>query len=289
MAVKKKLIANTYTRLGSVWRFVPGFRSRVFLKSERYPGSANSEHLLMPTPNFVRCLGRMFSIRFCIHLPTFNVSPHNETQQVSTHRQATYSCDFATRALYCWSRTLNSNFKVKQAMRQIPFLAVTLVFASWLSGCADKPYVAPVHIGLQDPMPGQSIVYLLRAPHDAAAVLITIDNKRVAILQPETYTAIGLSPGQHALRTMGAGSEIAPVFEFNIKPDERQFFNISGATNSSMRLSGLVPMAGGGVLPLFEAESRTVQGTRAWKEVKELDAQGLMSISEPVLPDRDAY
>lgn len=170
-------------------------------------------------------------------------------------------------------------------MNRLFVLLVSVVIA----GCAaDRPYEPPVHIPLQDPPSGQGIVYLLRAPHDNAAVVVAIDEKVVARLSPSSYTALVLSPGTHTMTTRANSdrAEIAPSFFVTVAPETRRFLNLSGITSKSVSMQGVMPI-GGAFVPLI-TPSLTTSGDRSWKEVTELDAQGLMSISRVVLPERGA-
>jgi hypothetical protein len=159
--------------------------------------------------------------------------------------------------------------------------ALLLALSLFAAACATepRPYVAPVDKPLQDPLPGQAIVYLLRAPHDSLRVQVSSAEQRLAVLAQSTYTAVSLQPGRHLLRThawlLAAGAEVAPPLELDVQPNTRRFFNLSGAT---VRFVYGVP------LPQVD----TAPGSRSWKEVSELDAQGLMSITRVTLPDQGA-
>jgi len=154
-----------------------------------------------------------------------------------------------------------------------------------LAGCSmsSKPYSPPIDQTLQQPPPGQAIVYLLRAPYDEIDIEVYVANKKVAKLREGTYTAISLAPGAHeiatkTISTFGIESEAAPPFQIVLKAGERRFFNISGSMARTLGIYGGVPIAGAQV----KAKSRN------WKEVTELDAQGLMSIARLVLPEHGA-
>ena len=164
-------------------------------------------------------------------------------------------------------------------------LAAVVLFA----GCAsDGPYEPPRDVRLQDPLPGKGIIYLLRAPHDSAAVQVSVDGRQVATLPSSTYTLISLAPGQYSLTTASASdrSQLAPPFVLDVRAGTRRFLNLSGRTRESAKLEGLIPI-GSGVVPLVTPSIATRDG-RSWKEVTELDAQGLMSIARLVLPERAA-
>lgn len=70
-----------------------------------------------------------------------------------------------------------------------------------------------------------------------------------------------------------------------VRSEERRFFYTSVPTKSSIGF-GAVPIAGGFV-PLFTPTTKTI-GARRWTECSELDAQGLLSNSRLILPERAA-
>lgn len=182
-------------------------------------------------------------------------------------------------------------------MNHVPRLrtAIALVLVLAAAGCAvePKPYSPPKETPLQDPPPGKAIVYLLRAPYDSAEITVFVGAAKVATIPPGKYTAIALPPGRHVFITraasiFGVGGEIAPSFHLNVRENQRRFLNISGSTTKTPALVGALPMPSGGGIPLVMPVQSTAPGSRSWKEVSELDAQGLMSISTPSLPERDA-
>jgi hypothetical protein len=180
-------------------------------------------------------------------------------------------------------------------MRHISVLTL-LIGVLALGACAtpSKPYTPPVDKPLQDPLPGQAVIYLLRAPYDRERLELSIDGKKVALLSESTYTAVSLSPGRHVMLTkfpslFAEGTDAAPPIELYLKADQRRFFNVSGITSKLTALAGVLPIPSGGGVPLLIQRAGTVDGTRSWKEVTELDAQGLMSISKLVLPERNAF
>lgn len=161
-------------------------------------------------------------------------------------------------------------------------------------GCATtQPYVAPVDVRLQDPPPGKAVVYLVRAPYDSSHVAVFSGAAKLATLPPDSYTAIALLPGEHVLitktaATVSADAQVAPPYELRVRADERRFLNLSGLTSRRPVFVGVLPIAGGGVIPLIEQQQATKSGSLTWKEVTEIDAQGLMSIAKPALPEKGA-
>jgi hypothetical protein len=172
-------------------------------------------------------------------------------------------------------------------------IAISLLLLA--TGCAlePKPYSPAKVTPLQDPLPGKAIVYLLRAPYDSAEVAVFVGGATVATISPAMYTAISLPPGRHVFTTrtasiLGIGGEVAPSFHVDLEENQRRFLNLSGANTKAPALVGALPLPGGGGVPLVLPVQSTAPGSRTWKEVSELDAQGLMSISAPSLPERDA-
>jgi hypothetical protein len=167
--------------------------------------------------------------------------------------------------------------------------ACLLFAACLLAGCAaDRPDERHDDTPLQDPLPGQAIVYLLRAPHDGARVEVAVNGRRAATLPPGTYTAITLAPGRHAIvtSTTDGARQVAPPLQVDIAAGTRRFFNLSGVTSEAVTLQGVLALDRSAI-PLLEP-SLTTRAGRSWKEVTELDAQGLMSIARPVLPEQGA-
>jgi hypothetical protein len=156
-----------------------------------------------------------------------------------------------------------------------------------LVGCAARefcPLEFPAPVQLQDPLPGQAIVYLLRAPHDAVSLSISVAGRLLAELPPSTYTFASLPPGEHALVAARHGEAASPS-RLTVSAGERRFFYTSVPSETSNTFL-LVPF-GAGVLPLF-GRTRSPSGSRAWCECNEADAQGLISISRLVLPVQNA-
>jgi hypothetical protein len=143
---------------------------------------------------------------------------------------------------------------------------------------SQAPVQSPA-VGLQDPPPGKSILYLLRTPDDRMDIAVFVNGRKFVELPEGAYTAIALPPGRHLVTTrafswMGDGLEIAPQAEIDIREDERRFFSIAGAAAS----------------PAQAPLDATGLGTRThrWKEVGQTDAQGLMSLTKVVLPEEEA-
>jgi hypothetical protein len=157
-----------------------------------------------------------------------------------------------------------------------------------VAGCAStefKPLAFAPNVVLQDPLPGKAIVYVLRTPHDRPALDVYLGDRKVASLGPSTYTVLSVDPGSHELNAALAGSppEVPPS-TLTVKAGERRFVYTSVPTRSSTALH-LVGAGALGVIPLMTPSVVPV-GARRWTECREEDAQGLMSTSSLVLPER---
>lgn len=179
--------------------------------------------------------------------------------------------------------------------------AQSVVLFALLCGCASKPLNAPPSTVLQDPLPGLAIVYILRVPHDSAAVEVSLNDVSIARLPAETYTAISLRPGTYKMSTLDLSGEKSAVRGegpvFSVFANERRFLYTSVPTTEMERPEDAGSLAlifiRHGAIPLpISASSQTHvpatihRGPRAWYECSELDAQGLMSIGHVVMPDR---
>jgi hypothetical protein len=162
-----------------------------------------------------------------------------------------------------------------------------------IAACASrdfKPLEFPEPVKLQDPLPGQAFVYLLRAPHDPPAVSVYVNKAKIAVLPRETYTGVSARPGRYELfATVGEQAPIEPPSYgptiLTLAPGERRFIYTSQPTHSSSSMF-LAPFGVAGVVPLVVA-SKVPAGARSWHECGELDAQGLMSISRYVRAQQD--
>ena len=170
-----------------------------------------------------------------------------------------------------------------------------LIACALLVGCATsfKPYVPPVDKPLQDPLPDQALIYLLRAPYDDQQLDVSLSGKKIAVLPGSSYTAVSALPGNYVLQTNSSGlfafgTEAAQPLELVLKANERRFFNVSGITERTVGIGGAILIRGVAGFPLLFPQTGTAASTRTWKEVTELDAQGLMSISRLVVPERNA-
>lgn len=162
--------------------------------------------------------------------------------------------------------------------RRLVFATIALA----LSGCSStrfEPLTPPADVRLQDPLPGQAIAYLMRAPHDPGEVTVYLGDRQVAVLPAETYTAVSVAPGRYVLKGVVAGPAQASDSGLTVtfQAGERRFFYTAVPSDSHVGLT-LLPGA-----VTFLPKSSPV-GPRAWQECREVDAQGLMSIGRLVLP-----
>ncbi len=167
---------------------------------------------------------------------------------------------------------------------------ILIICALIATGCSTgfKPYEPPVDIPLQDPPPGQAVVYLIRLPYDGLSVALNSGGAGLAKLPPGTYTALALPPGRHDIATTSSGlfsdgKEVAPLLNLDLRAGQRRFFYLSGVMRQSASVAGVIP--GATPMPIIVPTMDTRRGTHAWKESSERDAQGLLSNARVVLPD----
>jgi len=164
--------------------------------------------------------------------------------------------------------------------------------ASFIAACASrefKPLEFPDPVRLQDPLPGQAFVYLLRAPHDPPALTVFVNKVKVAVLPRETYTGLSARPGRYELFAATGDEAVelptyAPAI-LTLAAGERRFIYTSQPTHSSSSMF-FAPLGAAAVIPLVVA-TKVPAGARSWHECTELDAQGLMSISRYVRAQQD--
>jgi hypothetical protein len=165
-------------------------------------------------------------------------------------------------------------------------LAVPALLAA---GCASNEppsyFKAAPFVALQDPLPGQAVVYLLRAPHDRDVFSMEVSGKRLFTLPPGTFTVLSVSPGPFRITGTttsflgGVSSAFMPA-EFSIQNGQRAFLYVSGDTQRSFDITGVMPLGKAGVMLQSRSGLSTEAGTRTWKECSEVDAQGFISISK---------
>ena len=177
------------------------------------------------------------------------------------------------------------------ALRRV---CVGLLGALLVTGCAvsinQRPPIEPLAASaLQDPLAGQAVVYLIRAPHDRAEVSFRLGDAKKVVLPPATYAVVHLPPSIYRITSTaisdreGAEPQAAEAV-LNLVAGQRRFFYTSRASITSSSLE-LIPIGGGGFVPLFGRQSQ-VAGQRFWRECSELDALGMLSIAVPVAIER---
>lgn len=169
--------------------------------------------------------------------------------------------------------------------------ALLFCHALLLAGCMPirpfDPKDLPPAVPLQDAPDGKAVVYLFRAPHDSTTVPVYFGERKVAVLPPSTYSLVMLDPGTYLVASSPAGrSDSAPASQLVVQSGERRFLYVSATTGNSFGAIGL-PLGRAGIVPLL-LPSYGSTGARTWKECNELDAQGFMSISRPVVPEPGA-
>jgi hypothetical protein len=144
-----------------------------------------------------------------------------------------------------------------------------LCFAALLDGCATKsPY--PRFAQLQDPLPGQALLYLLRAPHDDAPLQVHLNTRPIVTLPGDSYTVVSLSPGTYLLTCTGRGMNgndqlVAEPIEMQLNLDERRVLLMLGVVERKSERN------------LFLlGQTKVARGTRAWQTVGDSDASSLI-------------
>lgn len=169
-------------------------------------------------------------------------------------------------------------------------LFYTLLFTTTVV-CANPPAPAapspppPKEIQLQDPMPGQALLYLVRIPGDSATAAVLVDGAKVATMTPDSYTAISVAPG---IRRLSATTPAGPeqTTEINLQQDERRFFYLLAPYTRPVGGSGYMffGLLGAVVQETFNRPG-VDGGSRVWTETPEPEAKGMMAGTTLVLPD----
>src|SRR3569623_13398 len=130
-----------------------------------------------------------------------------------------------------------------------------------LAACANGPAQSNREIVLQDALPGQAIIYLIRTPHDAQPVEVRVSNSESIVLPANSYTVVSLRPGPQLLG-VGAAGQMGQATEFVFHAGERRFFYLSGVNSTPIN-----PSAAMLAWPLVTVmyQPYTVEGSRSWK------------------------
>jgi hypothetical protein len=161
-------------------------------------------------------------------------------------------------------------------------LACAFVVAGCAAGLSSplppSKFPSPEEVRLQEPLPGQAVVYFIRAPHDSASLRLTLNGKDVALLPPDTHTALALTPGAHTFSTasellLKSEAGAAPPLVMSVAAGDLRFYYMSGT--QGRRMQGLVSIG-----------MDTERGSRSWREATEAEARALISTTSLVLPER---
>ena len=171
---------------------------------------------------------------------------------------------------------------------RIRSLFSTFVIVGAVSGCASKVYPDPDTMALQDPLPGKAIIYLMRAPFDNARFQVYANQKLVARLPKETYTAVSLEPGSYTLRTTPFDSDesVAPDAKVELQPDTRYFLLIAGSDRAVAKTNVFVVVSPTPIVLFIPAPYSITKGTHTWRPNSEAEARPMLSIATLVLPER---
>jgi hypothetical protein len=164
-----------------------------------------------------------------------------------------------------------------------------LLACLFVAGCAPvrgPDYYKPRPLAaLQDPLPGQGLLYLFRAPYDLDSFIIELTTRSPFLLRASTYVVLSLPPGDYQMSgkvssVLGYDKSAFAPANIHLTSNERAFLYVSGNTSQSFALPAALPI-GKGVIVLGMASlgQSTDPNTRRWTECNEIDAQGFMSIS----------
>jgi hypothetical protein len=176
-------------------------------------------------------------------------------------------------------------------MRSRETLVALILAVATLVGCSSgpmKPLEFKQPISLQEPLPGQALVYLIRAPHDSAEIEVEFNSAVAAVLPQLTFTAISLAPGEYLVQTKTRPSwsqpspELGEPLRVTVSANQRRHFYLSQAKSTGIQATYGI---GGAPFAAFTHIAVAV-GPRSWKEADEREAQDLMSITAPKMPER---
>lgn len=186
------------------------------------------------------------------------------------------------------TNVLCTGSKQIQGVRLCASRATTLVIAAIFGvlGCASHEYQEPTSITLDNPLPGQALIYFIRSPYDALPVSIFVSGREVAVLPPESHTAVSIEPGQYTVKTYVSPPSSRPEvaaseFSVDLRLDERHFLVLSGSSdrpNTVVQLLGA--FAGMGMV----VPTAVIPDSRAWKLYTESDARPMLTITTRVPP-----
>lgn len=152
-----------------------------------------------------------------------------------------------------------------------------------LIGCSTpKEYTPPPKAALQDPLPGKSLVYLLRAPYDETTLSLSFAPAGGQVHLPKyRYTAISLEPGTYTMTTVTQGTDsqstVGPIpsLTFNIAADQRLCFFLPAPEKRNIQTIGLVP------LPIVVRQMQETGAVRAWTPATNDDVNWFVFYTKP--------
>jgi hypothetical protein len=171
-------------------------------------------------------------------------------------------------------------------MRSFWVRAVCVAFSFAVASCAArKEFADPRSIVVQDPMPGQALLYLIRAPHDSSTFSLRVGGVLAAVLPPEAYAALSLPPGQHIIQTYAGavprgGESTVPELKVAVEPNSRYFLVLSGRSERpGAAVQALAAVAGGPFTWFIPMSTGVVAGSHTWKPYTEEEARPMLSIA----------
>lgn len=163
-----------------------------------------------------------------------------------------------------------------------------IILASTLVGCTTpKEYVPPQKVVLQDPLPGQGLIYLLRAPYDDDDISWSLNGGKVTSLPKERYTAVSVAPGTYSLKTeiknlSISGSPAAiPVLTFSIRPNERLCFFLPAPERKLVQSTDLLVVPHKYMLALSAQHMKETGAERAWTQATPDDVNWFINYTKP--------
>lgn len=156
------------------------------------------------------------------------------------------------------------------------------------TGCAKGrgPLVLPDPRPLITPQSGRAVLYLLRIPLEGFDLIVHVDGVRMALLPKASFTAIALPPGAHEVLAIVQGGTLPSVpATVTLAEGERRFLYSAAPTRGSVS-SSFVPLKSTAILVFIPTQ--TTMGARRWTEMSEFDAQGMMSVLEPIGAEENA-
>jgi hypothetical protein len=174
--------------------------------------------------------------------------------------------------------------KTKMIRRTLAGILLIASACTWANPPATPSAPQPTEVQLQDPMPGQALLYLVRISGDTETVTVLVDGAKVATLPQNSYTAISVAPGTRRLTASTPGGQ-ERVTELMAQADERRFFYLlapfSRPTGDFSLMFGLL----GAIVQETINRPVAASGNRIWTETQEPEAKGMMAGTTLALPD----